>query len=59
VVLFWRFLKENLRHLPRVQNFKNLKEQIVEITVSVPLDYIFGWYLEAMTKWLNPKKVKK
>ncbi len=55
VELFWRFLKENLRHLPEASTFGNLEEKVVEITASVPLDYVFGWYLEAITKWNNPK----
>jgi transposase len=56
VELFWRFLKENLRHLSEASTFGNLEEKVVEITASVPLDYVFGWYLEAITKWNNPKK---
>ena len=56
VELYWRFLKENLRHLPNVSDFGCLQEKVVEITASVPIDYIFGWYLESITKWQQTKK---
>jgi transposase len=56
VELFWRALKENLRHLPSMDHFSSIQEKIVDYTASLPIDYVLNWFLEAITKWQDFNK---
>jgi len=59
VELFWRYLKENLRHLPSINDFTFLQNKIIDITARCSMDYILGWYFEAITKWEGQKYQKQ
>jgi len=59
VELFWRYLKENLRHLPSIEDFGCLQEKIIDLIAQCPMDYIFDWYMEAITKWQGTQKSRK
>ena len=51
VELFWRYLKTKIRNLPRTEDFLQIQNHVMDITSSVPIDTIFTWYIEAITKW--------
>jgi hypothetical protein len=58
VELFWRFLKEQIRYLPYIEDFGHLEEKIIEITVSISMNFVFRWFFEAITKWQHKPKKK-
>ncbi len=51
VKLFWRYLKDHLRNLSSAKEYSNLKNHVVNISASLSLDMILGWFYEAITKW--------
>ena len=51
VELFWRYLKTKIRNLPRTEDFLQIQNHVMDITSSVPIDTIFTWYIEVITKW--------
>ena len=53
VELYWRYLKDKIRSLPSPNDFIQLQDHILDITASMSMDLVIGWYIEAMTKWQN------
>jgi hypothetical protein len=51
-------MKEQIQHLSKPQDFCHLQEVVVDITASIPLDIIFGWMCESITKWQKNIKVE-
>jgi transposase len=51
VELFWRFLKGLIRFLPTTNSYQHLKDIIIDITATIPMEMIFNWFCEAMTTW--------
>jgi hypothetical protein len=47
--LFWWSLKGQICGLLRAENFVHLQELVVNITASIPMNTILGWFCQTIT----------
>ncbi len=59
VELYWRFLKTKLRNLPTIKAYMQLITYIIDITATIPLDYICNWIHQCMTIWQSSDNKRK
>jgi transposase len=53
--LFWWSLKGQICGLPRAEIFVHLQELVVNITASIAMNTILGWFCQTITAWQKPK----